>query len=306
MHLGVRIGVGLVTIVLAMCIVVGFIFIRKPSIENKNIVIVNTVAQASLPQAPVVATPIPQVISISPQDGDQEVMLDIEDPIVVHFDYSVKDFFVDFRLDPPASVTYENNAEKTEFKLLPKESLLLATPYVLKVFIKQRGMDDGTYKLLASSQFTTLKKELTPTQQIAVRKLSDVKRDTAAQISQGRYIDISLANQTMVLFEDGKPIDAYLVSSGKRGMETPKGQFKIENKAKRAWSKNYGLYMPHWMALVPSGKLGIHELPEWPSGYKEGANHLGVPVSHGCVRLGVGPAQRVWDFSEIGTPVIVH
>ena len=64
--------------------------------------------------------------------------------------------------------------------------------------------------------------------------------------------------------------------------------------------------MPNWMALVASGKFGIHELPEWPSGYKEGASHLGSPVSHGCVRLGVGPSKRVYDFAEVGTPVIVH
>jgi lipoprotein-anchoring transpeptidase ErfK/SrfK len=64
--------------------------------------------------------------------------------------------------------------------------------------------------------------------------------------------------------------------------------------------------MPYWMAIVPGGKFGIHELPEWPGGYKEGANHLGTPVSHGCVRLGVGPAQTVYNWADIGTPVVVH
>jgi lipoprotein-anchoring transpeptidase ErfK/SrfK len=97
-----------------------------------------------------------------------------------------------------------------------------------------------------------------------------------------------------------------MISSGKRGMDTPKGSFQIRNKFPRAWSKKYGLFMPYWMAIVPSGQFGIHELPEWPGGYKEGQNHLGTPVSHGCVRLGVGPAKIVYDWAEIGTAVIVH
>jgi hypothetical protein len=66
------------------------------------------------------------------------------------------------------------------------------------------------------------------------------------------------------------------------------------------------LYMPYWMAITPDGKYGIHELPEWPGGYKEGANHLGRPVSHGCVRLGVGAAKTVYEWASEGTTVVVH
>lgn len=138
------------------------------------------------------------------------------------------------------------------------------------------------------------------------KRLEEAKIYAKPQIIEGKYIDISLAHQNMVLFENGQFVDSYLVSSGKKGMDTPIGTFKIENKASRAWSKKYGLYMPNWMAIEPNGKYGIHELPEWPGGYKEGANHLGIAVSHGCVRLGEGAAKRVYDWSDIGTPVIIH
>lgn len=138
------------------------------------------------------------------------------------------------------------------------------------------------------------------------KRLEEAKLYAKPQITEGKYIDISLAHQNMVLFENGKFLDAYLVSSGKRGLDTPTGTFKIENKTPRAWSKKYGLYMPNWMAIEPNGKYGIHELPEWPGGYKEGANHLGVAVSHGCVRLGTGAAKRVYDWADLGTPVIIH
>ena len=137
-------------------------------------------------------------------------------------------------------------------------------------------------------------------------RLEEAKLYAEPKILTGKYIDISLKFQNMVIFEDGKALDAYQISSGKRGLETPIGTFKIENKSPRAWSAAYGLWMPNWMAILPTGKVGIHELPIWPGGYQEGANHLGTPVSHGCVRLGKGPAKRVYDWAEIGTPVVVH
>lgn len=123
---------------------------------------------------------------------------------------------------------------------------------------------------------------------------------------KGKLIEINLANQKLSMVQDGKVLGTYIISSGKASMPTPRGTFQIQNKARRAWSEKYGLYMPYWMAFTPSGSYGIHELPEWPGGYKEGANHLGTPVSHGCVRLGIGPAKRLYDWAETGTPVIIR
>jgi lipoprotein-anchoring transpeptidase ErfK/SrfK len=137
-------------------------------------------------------------------------------------------------------------------------------------------------------------------------RLQEAKDFTEPKIVTGKYIDISLKYQNMVIFEEGKAVESYLISSGKKGFDTPVGEYKIENKSPRAWSKAYNLWMPNWMAFVPSGKMGIHELPIWPNGYQEGASHLGTPVSHGCVRLGKGSAKIVYDWAEIGTPVIIH
>jgi lipoprotein-anchoring transpeptidase ErfK/SrfK len=87
-------------------------------------------------------------------------------------------------------------------------------------------------------------------------------------------------------------------------MPTPRGTFKISNKSKKAWSKAYGLWMPYWLGLN-KGRIGIHELPIWPSGYREGAGHLGKPISHGCIRLGIGPAQYLYERVATGTEVII-
>ncbi|MFA4999844.1 MAG: L,D-transpeptidase family protein [Patescibacteria group bacterium] len=119
-----------------------------------------------------------------------------------------------------------------------------------------------------------------------------------------RKIEIDLANQRLTLLVSGRAWKDFPVSTGKPSMPTPTGAFKIINKIENAWSKSYGLWMPYWLGL-DRGRIGIHELPVWPGGYREGEDHLGHPVSHGCIRLGVGPAQYLYERVEAGTEVVI-
>ena len=119
-----------------------------------------------------------------------------------------------------------------------------------------------------------------------------------------KYIDIDISEQKLKYYQNGKLVDQYIISSGLKSMPTPLGEFKIFQKSPRAYSATYGLYMPWWMSFKP--RYGLHELPEWPNGYKEGEDHLGKAVSHGCVRLGVGPAEALYKWAPISTPVIIH
>ncbi len=115
---------------------------------------------------------------------------------------------------------------------------------------------------------------------------------------------IRLATQRMEQRVMNIPISSQLVSSGKSGMATPIGTYKVLSKHPRAWSNSAKLWMPYWMHFSGRGH-GIHELPEWPGGRKEGQAHLGKPVSHGCVRLGIGIAKKIYDWSPVGTPIVV-
>jgi lipoprotein-anchoring transpeptidase ErfK/SrfK len=248
----------------------------------------------------------PRVKSITPPDEEKDVVLGIEDPIVVDFDKSTKDFFVKFNLDPASDLTYENNPEKTQFKLLPSDKIKEGTQYRIKISVKYIKDSDENYAEIFSSTFSTKPPTPQTWEKDYTLRLEQARKFSPALILTGKYVDINLAQQVLCTFENGKVIDCYLVSTGKRGMETPKGQFSIRNKAPRVWSKRYGLFMPYWSAVASDGSFGIHELPEWPGGYKEGAAHLGIPVSHGCIRLGVGPAKIVYDWADIGTPVIIH
>lgn len=250
--------------------------------------------------------PYPKVSKFTPEDNAKDIILDIEDPIIVDFNKSTQGFFVKFSLDPESEVTYENNPGKTQFKLIPKKGIEEGKKYTVRTYVKYIKDTEENYVKIHESSFETKPPVPEVWEEDLALRVAQAKRVTRPRISQGKYIDINRATQIMSIFEDGKLLDSFLISSGKRGMDTPKGEFQIRNKFPRAWSKVYKLYMPFWMAIVPSGKYGIHELPEWPGGYKEGANHLGTPVSHGCVRLGVGPAETVYNWAEIGTPVVIY
>jgi hypothetical protein len=123
------------------------------------------------------------------------------------------------------------------------------------------------------------------------------------KIKLEQKIEIDLKNQKLSYFLSDIKIDEYLVSSGVKNT-TPKGNYKVLNKSPKAWSK-FGLWMPYWLGLGDHGEFGIHELPIWPNGHREGEKSIGHPASHGCIRLGVGPAKIIYDWARVGTPVII-
>jgi hypothetical protein len=117
-----------------------------------------------------------------------------------------------------------------------------------------------------------------------------------------RRIEINLKEQRLFYIVDEQIWKTFPVSTGQPSMPTPTGEFQIMNKIVKAWSNAYQLWMPYWLGLG-SSRIGIHELPVWPNGYREGEDHLGQPVSHGCIRLGVGPASYLYERVDIGTEV---
>ena len=127
---------------------------------------------------------------------------------------------------------------------------------------------------------------------------------STARVRLPKAIRIAIQSQILQQVVMNIPVSSFPVSTGVPKMPTPKGEFRVLNKNPRAWSTVGKLWMPWWMHFSGRGH-GIHELPEWPNGKKEGASHLGHQASHGCVRLGVGPAKVLYDWAPVGTRVTV-
>jgi len=256
----------------------------------------------------------PKVVSISPTSGDPNVKID--SPVKISFDKSTAGYDVNFVIEPFSNYNFSYDEIRKDFTILPKGNLDYARDYAISVKLASSSAKLSSAEMpeIFRANFKTEPSPPppAPVEEVVLpeNKISGVVSDSQvaspeAKISEGKYIDINLAKQQLSIFENGERLGTYKVSTGKRGMATPTGIFHVMAKRGRAWSKKYNLYMPYFMQFTGQGH-GIHELPEWKSGYKEGANHLGTPVSHGCVRLGVGPAAKIYGWSDVGTPVVIH
>jgi hypothetical protein len=107
-------------------------------------------------------------------------------------------------------------------------------------------------------------------------------------------IIVSLPEQIMYVYRNGVRIGRSTVSTGTKGHPTPTGMFTILQRKVRHESNIYkGAKMPHMQRLTWTG-IAMH------------AGHLpGYPASHGCVRLPVDFAERLYSVTSNGTNVII-
>lgn len=127
-----------------------------------------------------------------------------------------------------------------------------------------------------------------------------------------KYIEIDISQQKLFTFKNNALVKTYRVSTGK-DYPTPVGTFKILNKTGLGFSSIYNVWMPYWMGFEFSKKLhayfGIHELPYFYSGSHKimrPREFIGAPNTGGCVALDVGDSKEVYQFADIGTPVVIY
>lgn len=122
------------------------------------------------------------------------------------------------------------------------------------------------------------------------KRLAGAKRPTPRRRSGGRYLEVHVNQQVLLLVKDGRVQRAIHISSGGA---TPRGSFSIYRRELRSWSVPFSVTLPY--AQYFSGGFAFHEYPSVP----------GYPASHGCVRLPAPEAPVVWEFSNYGTPVSI-
>ena len=121
----------------------------------------------------------------------------------------------------------------------------------------------------------------------------------------GDMIEVSIASQRLTAWRDGVVVMRFVVSTGRPGYDTPTGHYHVIFKDPMVWSAPWRVWMP-W-AINWHGNYFIHQLPHYPGSSENiGASELGRPASHGCVRVNVGDARRLYDWTKVGIPVWVH
>lgn len=114
-------------------------------------------------------------------------------------------------------------------------------------------------------------------------------RDPDAEPAMRVTVDLSL--QRAYVKRHGEVVDSCSISSGRKGFETPAGQYVITNKYRSWKSTIYHVEMPFFMRLNCSA-IGLH------AGYV-----TGNPASHGCVRLPPSKAKQFFEMLNVGDEV---
>lgn len=122
-----------------------------------------------------------------------------------------------------------------------------------------------------------------------------------------KKILVDISEQRMYVYEGDTLIWTFVASTG-MGNSTRVGTFRVQSKIPNAYGATWNIWMPYWLGIYWSGSLenGIHALPILPNGATLWAGYLGTPISYGCVVLSTADAQTLYNWAEIGTPVIIQ
>ena len=125
-----------------------------------------------------------------------------------------------------------------------------------------------------------------------------------SESAAGKRITYSVSQQRASLFEaDGRMVRSYAVS-GRKGFPRA-GTYRVFSKSKVSTAGS--LRLDNMVRFVPGKKAtGFHAIPVRRNGTPiQGENELGQYRSHGCVRQSPADAAFLFDWAEIGVPVIV-
>lgn len=122
---------------------------------------------------------------------------------------------------------------------------------------------------------------------------------------------INLPEYTVYHFENGKVLNTYPIAIGKRSWQTPRGKFRVANKLiDPAWkipprmSKRYN-YEKELIPPGPDNPLGKYwiglSIPHIGLHSTNKPETVGLPISHGCMRMYTDHAETLYSSAEIGT-----
>jgi lipoprotein-anchoring transpeptidase ErfK/SrfK len=118
--------------------------------------------------------------------------------------------------------------------------------------------------------------------------------ENVPQTGEPRVV-IDLLSQLFYIYRGDQLVGVATISSGKKGRETPLGFWSVMLKKKKGYSRKYdNAPMPFMQMYDPKG-IAFHA----------GANP-GFPASHGCVRLPLKFAEKLFTVTQVGTKVVIE
>jgi lipoprotein-anchoring transpeptidase ErfK/SrfK len=106
---------------------------------------------------------------------------------------------------------------------------------------------------------------------------------------------IDILTQLFYVYRGEQLVGVSTISSGKKGDETPLGFWSVKIKKKKGFSRKYDNAPMPFMQMYDEKGIAFH-----------GGANPGFPASHGCVRLPVKFAERLFGITRIGTEVVIE
>ena len=115
----------------------------------------------------------------------------------------------------------------------------------------------------------------------------------------GRWILVDLSDQELIAYEGETPILRTKVSTGRARTPTVVGVFRIYLKLRSRTMRGPDYYLPNVPYVMYFYKGYALHGTYWH-------NNFGRPMSHGCVNLPTPIAAQLYQWADIGTPVVVQ
>ncbi len=127
-----------------------------------------------------------------------------------------------------------------------------------------------------------------------------------ARLESSKFIDVSLSEQRLRAYENGKLVNTFLISSGNRRFPTPKGEFSVLAKlpvVRYQWT--YAANSPdnYDLGNVP---YNLRVMPHKYIHYAYWHNNFGHVMSHGCINVNLANIKWVYRWADEGVPVSIH
>lgn len=119
---------------------------------------------------------------------------------------------------------------------------------------------------------------------------------------------VNIAEQKTYVYEGSKNdwtlAKTFICSTGIEGKETPVGVFTVQNRAPWFFSPKYGQGGKYYVQFM--GNYLFHSIPFDSDRTTVSDATLGVPSSHGCIRLSVEDSKWLYDNVQNGSKIIIY
>lgn len=203
------------------------------------------------------------------------------------------------------------------FEVIGKDINVYSTPQKIRVenetkeIVTQQGVNGLIINQASLAQQIATQLQSSPSVSLEIPMMTDnfkTEKDFVVVANWDKYIDVNISSQHMDAYlKGGQKVGSWAVTTGRNGWNTPTGTFLIQRKAYNVCMPNPPSTQPlcdiHYVSYFTSAGHAIHQA-WWRSSF--GGMDYVWNGSHGCINAPLSVAQFIYDWADIGTPVVIH